>query len=171
MVERTIIIKGKGTTSCLMPVALAQFPEAEIWILNDDPIIHASKWPDFITRCFDIHSDYLYTDTECFRDQVEKFCHWSHDIPGYIPLPIEDLKDLTPGRIFFKSTVCYMLAMSALENNVEVVYLVGCDYMHCERERSSEIDCIQFWLGYLMGQGKKIKLAPGTRLLEKYLYE
>jgi len=150
-------------------------PDWEVWTMNQiykllgQPIInHATRW-------FQIHHDYVSKrfdpfQWEFFKEFKIPIYMIDHDpeIPYSIPYPIKEILNQGYHEQYFSNVISYMLALAIYEN-MEEIYIVGCD-MGYNEEYVLQRPGVEFFIGYAKGKGIKVGMPAGSALLKTRLY-
>lgn len=183
----TLIILGKGPCRGELKGMLEQWPNAEIWTLNNffaqkqDPKL---PWfgPAMSHRHFDIHHDQRFWDErhklrgDCpfvvspFRqpidDRMERF-------------PLDDIAATFGTPVYMECTLCYMLALACLHvaewsdgkwtnGSWTRIALPGCDMG--DATHFAYRFGTHYWLGIARGLGLDIELTRSSHLLRRYAH-
>lgn len=144
----------------------------EIWGVND-----AWSFMPRADRWFEVHSQYIH-EWEVRRaaghmDFLANFAgpvvmveHYDH-IPNSVAFPLEEaIKDL--GRVYFTSSIAYMLAMAIMERPDEIG-IWGVD-MASQTEYQQQRPCCEWMIGLAEGRGIKVTLPEGCKLMQGRVY-
>ncbi len=144
----------------------------EIWALNDMFMIipYGNRW-------FELHNKSVI-DTYRTRGSDVNYLDWFkkatipiymqekfEDIPFSIKYPKWEIEEFF-NRIYFKSTVDFMIALAIYEGFKEI-HVYGVD-MAVGEEYSSQKPSCEYWLGRAEGMGIKIFLPNDSDLLKAY---
>jgi len=170
-----LIIVGCSTKSC-GDVKQYYDSDWEIWGLNQlyklVPGIekHAHVW-------FQMHHETIYSQFDADQfDWLKKFpgkvylIEKHRDLPNSIEYPLHEiLKNEAFVDHYFTNIVCYMLAL-AWQKKFRRILLLGVD-MNRDDELQNQRPGLEYYIGYLRGQGVKVILPLATDVLRHpFLY-
>ncbi len=162
--KRRIHIVGKGTGQWSVP------EKGEIWGLNDMCLKMKN-----LTLTFEIHDvDTMLDETVRAEGLVKSFKEEIKAINKLnIPVIIQKEHKAFPNGVvfpmnempsyYFTSTVAFMIAYAIYEK-VDSIDVYGVP-LFTEEEYTFERPCVEFWLGYAMGQGIKVTVHKPSYLL------
>jgi len=165
--KRRVHIVGKGTGHWAVP------KEGEIWGVND----FCLKW-EGVALTFELHDiDGLLNSSpsgerflRSFREEVKKINKLN------IPVMIREKHKLFPNGIvfpidkmpfrYFTSTIAFMIAYAIYEKVDSIdIYSVPLFY---KDEYTEQRPCIEFWIGYAMGQGIEVIIHKPSYILSSH---
>lgn len=162
--KRRVHIVGKGTGQWNVP------KEGELWGLNDMCLKMKN-----LTLTFEIHDIDKLLDTTIREERfVRSFKEEIKEINKLnIPVIIQKKHKAFPNGIVFPidkipfryltSSVAFMMAY-AIHEKVDSIDIYGIPLFY-EEEYTFERPCIEFWIGYAMGQGIEVKVHKPSYLL------
>ena len=161
MAYRTVALVGMSKVT--RERANFEPPEVEIWGLTWD-----FTFLKRLDRYFEVHS---YEGNNVFADPERAKFLETCDIPVYqlvpdpriptaVQYPITEVGERF--RDYWKSSMCYMLALAAYEG-VDEIHLWGVDCAN-GTEYEAERPCVEYWLGVCEGLGIKVQIPDSSPL-------
>jgi hypothetical protein len=145
-----------------------QREDGEVWVMNK-------------AFLFDQNADKLFlfhTLEEVFPDLGDRLLvkhsgvkiignQKSDDFISIEEFPLDEVAKHTEVT-YFRCTLAYCLAYASYLG-VSRVDLIGCDY-EAGAEREDEKSCVEFWIGFLKGQGIEVRIHPDSSLCTGLFY-
>jgi len=174
--KKKVVICGSSIHTAHEVRSFYQRDDWEIWGLNQMYKMMGEQFPDKVaTRWFQIHHDYVVGRFDPFQKDLFRKFHIPiymidrcPDIPYSVPYPIKEILAQGYHEQYFSNIISYMLALAIYEN-MEEIYLTGCDMAYNE-EYSFQRPGVEFFIGYAKGRGIKVGLPGGSALLKTRLY-
>jgi len=174
--KKKVVICGSSIHTAFEVERFFNNNDWEIWGLNQMYKMMGEDFPHkYATRWFQIHHDYVVKKFDPFQRGVFRefkipiyMIDKEPDIPYSIPYPIHEILKEGYHEQYFSNIVSYMLALAIYEN-MEEIYLTGCDMAYNEEYRFQKPG-VEFFIGYAKGKGIKVGLPGGSALLKTRLY-
>jgi len=152
---KAVIMLGYGVSRPLHMRFRKNYPQAELWTLNQDRM-------DGAVRHFQIHDPEVRSDMVPEQFNMDDLREKNVKIYDYLNFPYNDIR-----RNYLCSTADYMLAIADMEG-FETICMPGLDFGGMRRP--VELHSARFWVGILEGKGCIVHRSPMSLMFRHLTY-
>jgi hypothetical protein len=163
--RKKVAIIGGGTTRKDVPYDDDGW---EFWGVNEIKQKRVDRW--FELHPLALNNDYEMAQLKKYKVPVYMIRVYK-EVPKSVRYPIEDVLSMDGAREYFTCTFAFQVALAIFEGFKEIGLWGVSLGLGSPRERVVEKACLEWWLGYAVGRGIKVRIHDEDDLAKStFLY-